>query len=125
MKTKRIKVEIRNLDDVLKEAGEVMKDLAEGRKVEPKEPAVVFQDLKTMRRVLSEKRLELLRAIRRHRPSSVYELAKLLNRSLRSVQYDVKVLSELGFLELEKTSDRRTRSIPRVPYEKMVFEVAV
>lgn len=125
MKAKMIKVEIKDLDEVLKEAGEVMKELAEGKKVELKGPTVVFQDLKIMRRVLSERRLELLRAVRRHRPSSVYELAKLLNRSLRSVQYDVKVLSELGLLELEKISDRRTRSVPRVPYEKMVFEVAV
>jgi predicted transcriptional regulator len=125
MKVKTIKVEIKDLDAVLKEAGAVMKKLAEGKDVEPREPAVVFQDLKTMRRVLSEKRLALLRAVRRHRPSSVYELAGLLNRNLRSVQYDVKILSELGFLELKKDGNRRVRSVPSVPYEKMIFEVAV
>ena len=64
--------------------------------------------------MLSEKRLELLRTVKHRKPDSVYELAKLLGRPLRAVQYDVKVLSELGLIELEKNEKKpRKKSGPR------------
>ena len=126
MKVKTVRVEIKSLEDTLAEARSVMEAITKGETVKPKGYAVVFPDWKTMRKVLSERRLELLKAVRKHRPASVYELARILNRNLRSVQQDVRVLSDLGFLELEKTPQgKRDRLTPKVNYDKVVLEVAL
>ncbi|WP_297058692.1 HTH domain-containing protein [Thermosulfurimonas sp.] len=126
MKVKTVKVEIKSLENTLAEARSVMEAVTKGKAVKPKGHAVVFPDWRTMRKVLSEKRLELLKAVRKHRPASVYELARILGRNLRSVQQDVKVLSELGFLELEKNPQgKRDRLTPKVDYDKVVLEVAL
>ncbi|MBX6422868.1 HTH domain-containing protein [Thermosulfurimonas sp. F29] len=117
-------MEIKSLEETLREAQAVMETLAKGKVAKPGKYVVVFPDCKTMRKVLSERRLELLKAVRRHRPKSIYELANLLHRNLRSVQQDVKILSDLGFLELERNPrGKRDRLTPKVAYKKVIFEV--
>ena len=56
MKTKKITIEVRALDDALKEAGEVFDKLQKGQHVAEKR-AVYFPNLKEMRKVLTERRL--------------------------------------------------------------------
>jgi len=67
MRIKRIKIEIRSLDSALKEAGTVFEKIALGEHVAKKE-AVYFSDLKEMRKVLTEKRMELLKVIKDKKP---------------------------------------------------------
>ena len=83
MKIKKIYIGIKSLDASLKEAGGVFTQLAKGKKIKPKS-AVYFSNLKEMRRALTERRLELLKTIKDERPSSVYQLSKLLNRRFPS-----------------------------------------
>ena len=62
-KVKNIKIGIRTLKDAFKEAKEVMKRLSTGEKVKAHR-ALYFENLDAMRRVLTEKRLELLHVIK-------------------------------------------------------------
>jgi predicted transcriptional regulator len=121
MKVKTIHIEVKSLDSALKEAGEVFEKLAQGKTVKKKD-AIYFSNLKEMRRALTEKRLELLHIVKKQKPSSVYELSKMLHRDLKNVLQDVEYLRELGVLEVEETNDRK---IPRVEYDKIALEVAV
>jgi hypothetical protein len=72
MKVKKIFVGVRPLDDVLKEAGETFEHLTKGKPIKQKR-AIYFASLKEMRRVLTERRLEILKAIRDRKPSSVQQ----------------------------------------------------
>jgi len=121
MKIKRVRVEIKGLDEALKEAGEVFERLAKGENVRKKE-AVYFTNLREMRKVLTEKRMELLKAIKDRKPASVYELAKILHRDLKNVLQDIIYLQELGLVDVTETTDRK---IPHVRYDKIAFEVAI
>lgn len=121
MKIKRVKIEIKSLDNALKEAGEVFDRLSKGEHVQKKQ-AVYFSNLQEMRKVLTEKRLELLKIIKDKKPSSVYELSKMVKRDLKNVLQDLTYLKELGLVEIKETKDKK---IPLVDYTRIAFEVAI
>jgi predicted transcriptional regulator len=121
MKIKRVKIEIRSLDNALKEAGEVFEKLTKGETVQ-KKTAIYFNNLKEMRKVLTEKRLELLKTIKDKKPASVYELARMVHRDIKNVLQDLSYLKELGLVEITETRDKK---IPHVEYDKIAFEVAI
>jgi predicted transcriptional regulator len=60
---------------------------------------VTFVDLETFSRVLSPRRVELLRHVRREPPRSVRALALALGRDYRRVHEDVDVLVGSGLLD--------------------------
>jgi len=121
MKIKKIFVGVKPLDDTLKEAGEIYETLSKGMAVKRKS-AVYFANLKEMRRVLTEKRLEILKTIRDRKPSSVYELAKMLDRDLKNVLQDLSYLRELGIVAITETG---LKKVPHFDYDRISIEVAV
>lgn len=124
MKVKNIKIGIRTMDQAFKEAGNVMEKIARGEKLRKRE-GVYFENLDVMRRILTEKRLEVLHTIKNNHPSSVYELAKILNRDINNIIDDLDYLKELGLVELKKTKDGREKTTPTVDYDKIQLEIAV
>lgn len=121
MKVKKIFVGVKPLDDILKEAGETFEHLAKGKAVKHKR-AIYFAGLKEMRRVLTERRLEILKTIRDRKPSSVYELARMVDRDLKSVLQDLSYLEELDIVAISRTG---VKKIPHFDYDRISIEVAV
>lgn len=121
MKVKRVKIEIKSLNDALREAGEVFEKLSKGEHVH-KKTAIYFNNLKEMRKALTEKRLELLKIIKDEKPASVYELAKISHRDIKNVLQDLTYLKELGLVDITETRDKK---VPQVSYDKIAFEVAI
>ena len=68
---------------------------------------------------------KMLKIIRRDRPSSIYELAKLLKRDVKNTFSDIHFLEQIGLIELKKTKEGRERSTPVVNYEKILLEIPV
>ena len=81
-----------------------------------------LEALKEMRKILTEKRLELLKMIKDKKPASVYELAKMVGRDIKNVLEDLAYLQEIGLVEITET---RNKKIPHVDYDKIAFEVAI
>ncbi len=63
------------------------------------ERQIAFESWGTLTRVLTGKRFELLRHLRRHPEPSVLALAKSLGRDYRRVHEDVEVLAGAGLLD--------------------------
>ena len=124
MKIKRVKIGIKNLEDVLSNARDVMKKLERGEKVK-KESGIYFENLEAFRRVLTERRLEMLHVIKEKHPSSVYELAKMLDRNIKNVSMDLEYLKEIGLVEIKRSKEKRERVIPEVNYDVIELQVAV
>ncbi|MFI5353674.1 MAG: hypothetical protein ACHQZS_12015 [Candidatus Binatales bacterium] len=59
-----------------------------------------FVSLEEVRNFLTRERMALLRTIKGRHPGSIYELAKTVKRSLKSVQTDPKVLEGRGLVPL-------------------------
>lgn len=124
MKVKNVKIGIRSLEDALKETGDVMEKLSKGEKVK-RQSGIYFENLEAMRRVLTEKRLEILHTIKKECPTSIYGLAKALHRDVNNVTDDLNYLKELGLVHLRQKRGGRKETIPTVDYDKIQLEIAV
>ncbi|MEK7846602.1 MAG: hypothetical protein AAB257_06525, partial [Nitrospinota bacterium] len=91
MKVKKVKIGIKSLKEVLENFAETAEAIERGEKVK-KRRGIYFENLEAFRRALTEKRLEVLHVIKKERPSSVYELAKILNRDAKNVTQDLEYL---------------------------------
>jgi predicted transcriptional regulator len=64
-----------------------------------KERHLAFENWDTLARVMTGKRMELLRYVRRHKVASIRALAKALGRDYSNVHADVQALTEAGLLD--------------------------
>jgi len=118
------RIEIVRLEDGIKDFRAAWKAAAAGRPVTPRQ-GTYFTSLEAARKVLTPKRLELLRAIRRQRPASISQLAQLLGRDFKNVHADVQALARYGLVSLTTTRAGRRASTPRVPFSALEFRIAV
>ncbi len=124
MKVRNIKISIKSDEELFNEVKAVSEKLESGGKVK-KHEGISFDSLDAMRKVLTEKRLEILKTIKREHPQSIYELAKLLHRDNKNTFNDVRFLAEMGLIELKKTKNGRERTTPEVKYDRILLEIPV
>lgn len=122
MKAKKLKIGIRNADDVLKEAAETMRGVAAGKKVRPKGHRLFFTSPEALRQFLTPKKLELIRLIRKRQPGSINKLAALARRDFKRVYEDVQSLAQAGLVEL--ANDKGRKKTPRVA-DELRLEIVV
>lgn len=123
MKVKKIKINLKSLEDVGKEVAQVMRAVESGESVSSKRHEIAFSDFAALRSFLTPKRLELIQLIRRHAPNSISQLARLAKRDFARVYQDLKVLSEAGIIEIPK-GPKGERAKPGVA-EKIRLEILV
>jgi len=119
-----IKVAIKGEKELFDEVKEVWGKLERGEKV-TRHQAIYFESLDAMRKVLTEERLKIVKAIRKNHPASIYELAKIIKRDVKNTFNDVQFLAQAGLVELKKTRDVREKTTPKVDYDKIVLEILV
>lgn len=81
-----------------------------------------FEDPERIQRLLTPRRLELLRSVMEESPGSIRQLAERLERNVSDVHEDVTLLEEYGIVELEQ--DGRAKR-PVVPYDEIEIEVTL
>ena len=124
MKVKKIDIGIKGLEESFQDFAQAWKALESGKRIK-REKGIYFESIDTMRGVLTNNRLLILKAIRKHNPKSVYELAKLLRRDIKNINQDLRLLSDIGLVTLEATEVDRKRVTPQVDYTKIVLEITV
>ena len=118
IKTKELRLYIEGTGEFKKKIKKELKEIDKGKAKKLIEDSISFQSLDQLRKFLTPKRLELLRIIRHRNPKSMYELAKLVDRTPENVNTDVKFLEQLGFVEVTKVQDIRKRSVPQINYNQ-------
>ena len=124
MRVKNIRTAIKDEKELFEEVKDVWGKLERGEKVK-KHQAIYFESLDVMRKVLTEERLKIVKAIRKNHPASIYELAKILRRDVKNTFDDVQFLAQAGLVELKKTKDVRKKTTPEVNYDKILLEISV
>ncbi|HBO83643.1 MAG: hypothetical protein A2073_03615 [Deltaproteobacteria bacterium GWC2_42_11] len=124
MKVKKVKIGIKNLKEVLEDFARTAEAIERGEKVKRRR-GYYFENLAAFRRALTQKRLEMLHVIKKERPASVYELAKMLDRDTKNVTQDLEYLKQVGLVEIRRTKEKQERNIPEVKYDKINLEIAV
>ena len=123
----------RTLTLTIKPTGEALEDFREtfkalegGRRVR-RRAGVYFTSLEAARALLTRNRLALLRAVRARRPRSIYELARTLNRDLKNVQEDVRMLEEYGLLRLTRGrgAGKRVTTVPEALFGEITLKIAI
>lgn len=89
---------------------------------DPGPDTVSFSDPERIARILTGKRLELLKAVMEEEPESMRALARLVDRNPKEVNDDVHLFEEYGIISLEQ--DGRAKR-PVVPYDKLEFAVTL
>lgn len=85
-----------------------------------------FEGLSVLRQILSNEKARLLNVAKLQKPISIYDLAKKLNRSFKSVRDDVLLLERLGFLDLiEEKTKNRTRHRPEVSIDTITLNINI
>lgn len=125
IKAKELKLYIEKTVEFKEKIKSELRAIDRGKAKKLGEDSISFQSLDQLRKFLTPKRLELLRVIRHKKPSSMYELAKLVGRTPENVNTDIKFLEQLGFVEVDRIYDIRKKSVPEVSYDKMTLEITV
>src|ERR1700691_2995347 len=90
---------------------------------EREQAGLSFETVEELPQILTQKPLEMLLAIPRHRPASVHELAGLLERDYKNVSTDIALLERLGLVKLAARSGRGRAQAPTVPYDEIQITI--
>ena len=118
MISRRLNIGVRASAERSKALREAIRRVARGD-LASQEAGLYFETVAELRKILTEKRLELLLAITRHRPASVNELAGLLERDYKNVSTDIMLLERLGLVKLSAKGGKGRAQTPTVPYDEI------
>ncbi len=124
LKVNEVKIEIKPFEESMKEAIEAFKKISKREEVICEEK-IVFNDLDTLRSVLTKERMRLLHYIRTKHPESIYELAKMTDRKWRAVANDIEILSNVGLVKLVRKEKPKEIIKPIVNFSKMNISISV
>lgn len=78
---------------------------------------ILFNSVVDYQKFMSEQKLAILAAIISQKPSSIYQLAQVLDRDFGNVQRDCTALEGMGFITLEESGDAKGSKVPRLVFE--------
>jgi predicted transcriptional regulator len=85
-----------------------------------------FSGISALRQLLNNEKARILSVIKTEKPSSLYALAKRLNRSFKSVYDDTKLLERFGFIEIiEEKVNNRTRHKPQIIADLITINIKI
>jgi len=123
---KTLTIRIKSADTALEGFRKTFKDVEAGRRVNKRE-GVYFTSIEAARNLLTPNRLALLRAVRSQRPGSIYELAKIVDRDLKNVQDDLRLLETYGLIRMADStrSGKRRVRVPEALFDQIELKIAI
>lgn len=85
-----------------------------------------FSEITALRQLLSNEKARILWTLENQKPSSIYELAKLLKRDFKSVREDVELLKQFGFVRfIHESKGKRHRLKPVLNLKKLNISISL
>jgi len=84
---------------------------------------IFFDSVESFRKFMTIQKIELLTAIATQKPSSIYELTKMIDRDFAAVLRDCTSLAGAGFIKLKETKDNKNTKIPMLSFAYSVIAV--
>ncbi len=100
-----------------------MLDIAAGRtKPSANDPKIWVRSVDEFSKLMSEKNVNLLAAIRSQHPKSISELAQNINEDQGNLTKRLKMLASIGLVELEEGERSRGKSalVPKVLFDRII-----
>ena len=83
-----------------------------------------FASVSEIRKLLTDRRVEILESLMAEQADSITELAERLDRTYSVVHDDIEVLGEYGIVKFYETEGSRSRGM-LVPYETIEVDVTI
>jgi len=115
--TKTFTIRVQTLGDALAETARVWKAAEKGKK-QKSSTGIGFATYADMHRILTPKRLDIVRTLAGNRPMSIREVARRVGRDFKGVHTDVVALANAGVID-------RTEQGVWFPYDRIHFEFDV
>jgi len=119
LKTKEIK--IKPIKTALQEVVDTVNRAIAGEKVKPLCDTVIDSP-ELLAKVITPKRYEMLKAIKKKKPASIHDLARILKRDYKNVYTEIQFLNQLGLVEIIK---KRNKKVPVVDYDEIGVRIPV
>ena len=121
-----MKIQIKANAEALEDFRQTFKAVEAGRRVR-RRGGIYFTSIEAARNLLTPNRLALLRTIRARHPGSIYELAKIVQRDLKNVQDDLRLLARYELVRMGAGRDTGNRKvkIPTAPFDQIALEIAI
>lgn len=122
MKAKRAKIVLKSISSIKQEWTASLN--GKGKKpTKMDDCTIVVTGLETVAKIFSKSRMEILRAIITQKPTSIYDLAKILDRDFKNVYSDVQFLNDIGLIKLKETSSTRKGLMPVARFSGVEFDL--
>ena len=82
---------------------------------------ILAKDYTTLHKILTQKRLELIEAIKEHPKENIDALSKILERKREALSRDIKILKSMGIIDIKR---RGKNKIPFVQKQYIVVPLA-
>lgn len=120
MSLKKLTIHFQELSDLFKEVEESIKKKS---KLVDSVESISFDNIKTYRNFMTSNKSNILSAISKLSPDSVYELAKSLDRKPQHVLADCRSLESHGFIKLTPEESGRKQLKPELIFDYDVILV--
>lgn len=113
MKEQKISIGIGSVEDATREVIKAWHRAERGQTPLEPQAKILFTELETLVRMLTPRRLELLKHLRRTGATSIRALSKALGRDYKNVHGEVVELVRLGLIE------RTDKGLIQVPWDEI------
>jgi predicted transcriptional regulator len=120
MKSKKVKFIIKSRAQLKEEIALALKGK---RRHIQRDDEIVFSSVDSLMKILTKSRIEILIYLTKHKPNSIYELAKGLGKDFKNVHTDVRKLADLDLIILEKKNDARRGMRPGAKYTGIEWDL--
>lgn len=120
MKLTTLTIEFESVDTFMKD---IENSLFKGKDPSVKNKSLSFDSYETFKRFMSPNKIQILMAISRLRPESVYQLEKMLNRKYPHVLKDCRQLENIGFITLNKSNKLKKQLRPSLIFDYDLIRV--
>jgi len=119
-KSKILEIHFQPLKDFKKE---VKQALRERKKLIQPHHHIYFESVADFRKFMTIQKIELLTTIAIHEPTSIYELAKLVDRDFAAVLRDCTGLELTGFMKFQEAKGSKKSKAPTLAFDYTCISV--
>ncbi|MCM2359803.1 MAG: hypothetical protein NDI77_16750 [Geobacteraceae bacterium] len=111
------RIEIKSLDDMGKKFIKAWRDVEQGKAPEAPVERVYFEDIKALVKILTPRRIDVLKTLHENGPLTIRALSRVLDRNYKNVHQDIQLLKNIGLVE------ETDSGLMAAPFDKIVAEI--
>lgn len=101
MKVKKMEILVQSREEIIKDITKTFNSIEKKNKLKKREQ-LIFESVEKFRKMITPKRIKLLKLIREKKPKSIRELSKLAKRDYANLYRDVKLLESMDLIEINE-----------------------